>query len=158
MKPQAIIDDLCATLDDVVPKASWGETALFYNPGRTLPNGVYFCTFKERDGEHDRASVLTRDGVFRVSIGVSPATYVERFGPRPARPAKGGAWPSRTSRLSRCWPWWSRCACAEASKRDSRAYAEHRIGRRVNATVGLERTREIRGTSDDSCVCKRLDG
>ena len=90
MKPQAIIDDLCATLDDVVPKASWGETALFYNPGRTLPNGVYFCTFKERDGENDRASVLTRDGVFRVSIGVSPATYVERFGPRPARPAKGG--------------------------------------------------------------------
>ena len=90
MKPQAIIDDLCATLDGVVPKSSWGETALFYNPGRALPNGVYFCTFKERDGENDRASVLTRDGVFRVSIGVSPATDVERFGPRPARPAKGG--------------------------------------------------------------------
>ena len=90
MKPQAIIDDLCATLDDVVPKASWGETALFYNPGRTLPNGVYFCTFKEHDGENDRASVLTRDGVFRVSIGVPHETYVARFGPRPARPAKGG--------------------------------------------------------------------
>jgi len=90
MKPQAIIDNLCATLDDVVPKASWGETALFYNPGRTLPNGVYFCTFKEHDGENDRASVLTRDGVFRVSIGVSHETYVARFGTRPARPAKGG--------------------------------------------------------------------
>ncbi len=90
MKPQAIIDDLCATLDDVVPKASWGETALFYNPGRTLPSGVYFCTFKEHDGENDRASVLTRDGVFRVSIGVSHETYVARFGTRPARPAKGG--------------------------------------------------------------------
>ena len=87
MKPQAIIDDLCATLDDVVPKASWGETALFYNPGRTLPKGVYFCTFKEHDGENDRASVLTRDGVFRVSIGVSHETYVARFGTRPARPA-----------------------------------------------------------------------
>ena len=34
--------------------------------------------------------MLTRDGVFRFSIGVSPASYVERFGPRPARPAKGG--------------------------------------------------------------------
>lgn len=90
MQPQAIIDDLCAILDSVVPKSSWGETALFYNPGRTLPSGVYFCTFKERDGENHRASVLTRDGVFRVSIGVSPATYVARFGPRPARPAKGG--------------------------------------------------------------------
>ena len=89
MKQQAIIDDLCATLDDVVPKASWGETALFYNPGRTRPNGVYFCTFKERDGEHDRASVLTRDGVFRVSIGVSPrptwsGSALARPGPRRA--------------------------------------------------------------------------
>jgi hypothetical protein len=90
MKPQAIIDDLCAALDGVVPKSTWGETALFYNPGRALPNGVYFCTFKERDGENDRASALTREGVFRVSIGISLETYVQRFGPRPARPAKGG--------------------------------------------------------------------
>ena len=90
MKPQAIIDDLCAALDGVVPKSTWGETALFYNPGRALPNGVYFCTFKERDGENDRASALTREGVFRLSIGISPETYVQRFGPRPARPAKGG--------------------------------------------------------------------
>jgi hypothetical protein len=89
MKPQAIIDELCAALDGVVPKSTWGETALFYNPGRALPNGVYFCTFKERDGENDRASALTREGVFRMSIGISPETYVERFGPRPARPAKG---------------------------------------------------------------------
>ena len=74
MKPQAIIDNLCATFDDVVPKSSWGETALFYNPGRTLPNGVYFSTIKERDGKNDRASLLTRDGVFRVSICVSTAT------------------------------------------------------------------------------------
>ncbi len=51
---------------------------------------MYFCTIEERDGENDRASVLMRDGVFRVSIGVSSATNVERFGPRPARPAKGG--------------------------------------------------------------------
>jgi hypothetical protein len=89
MKLQTILDDLLATLDGAVVKSSWGETALFYNPGKTLPNGVYFCTFKEQDGEHDRASALTREGVFRVSIGVSPETYVKRFGPRPPRPAKG---------------------------------------------------------------------
>ncbi len=88
MKPQTVVEDLCADLDGVVPKSSWGETALFY-PGRALPNGVYFCTIKERDGDNDRASTLTREGVFRVSIGVSPETYVARFGPRPARPAKG---------------------------------------------------------------------
>ena len=90
MKPQAIIDDLCPALDGVVPKSTWGETALVYNPGRSLPNGVYFCTFKARDGENDRASALTREGVFQVSIDISPETYVQRFGYRPARPAKGG--------------------------------------------------------------------
>jgi hypothetical protein len=31
--PQAIIDELCAALDGVVPKSTWGEAALFYNPG-----------------------------------------------------------------------------------------------------------------------------
>jgi hypothetical protein len=90
MKPQAIIDDLCAALDGVVPKSTWGETAIFNNPGRALPIWVYFCTFKERDGENDRASALTNEGVFRVSMGISPETYVQRFGPRPAWPAKEG--------------------------------------------------------------------
>jgi len=89
--PRAIIDELCAALDGVVPKSTWGEAALFYNLGRALPNGVNFCTFKARDGENDRSSALTREGVFRVSIGISPGTYVQRSGPRPARPAKGGA-------------------------------------------------------------------
>jgi len=90
MELKAIVDDLCATLEGVVPKPSWGETALFYNPGRVLPSGVYFCTLKDRDGANDRASALHREGVFRVSIGVLPATYARLFGPRPARPAKGG--------------------------------------------------------------------
>jgi hypothetical protein len=78
MKPPAIINDLCATLDGVVLNSSWGETARFYNPGRTLPSGVYFSTIKERDGENARASLLTRDGVFRVSIGVSTAAAENR--------------------------------------------------------------------------------
>jgi hypothetical protein len=42
------------------------------------------------DGENDRASALTHEGVFRVAMGISPETYVQRFGPRPAPPAKGG--------------------------------------------------------------------
>ena len=90
MQPQAILDDLCASLEAVVPKRSWGETALFYNPGRVLPSGVYFCTFKDRDGANDRASALDREGAYRLSIGVPPETYVRLFGPRPMRPAKGG--------------------------------------------------------------------
>ena len=90
MHLQAIVADVRTSFEGVVTKPSWGETALFYNPGRRLPNGVYFCTFKDRDGAHDRASALARPGVFRVSIGVLPETYVKLFGPRYARPPKGG--------------------------------------------------------------------
>jgi hypothetical protein len=90
MSPEAIVEDVTTSFAGVVAKASWGETALFYNPGGRLPNGVYFCTLKAGDGANDRASRLDRDGVFRLSIGVSTETYALRFGPRPARPAKGG--------------------------------------------------------------------
>jgi hypothetical protein len=76
-------------LHGVVPRNSWGETSLFYNPGRKLPNGVYFCTIKEDDGANDTSSDLSRPGVFRVSIGVSKNTYEDKFGARPTRPAKG---------------------------------------------------------------------
>ena len=90
MQPSTIIEQICSTLPDVYPKPSWGETALFYNPGQRLPNGVYFCTLKEHDGQNDRASNLQRPGVFRLAIGLEPATYGRLFGPKPARPAKGG--------------------------------------------------------------------
>jgi hypothetical protein len=89
MQPKAIIEDLCSALDGVVPKASWGETSLFYNPGKALPHGVYFCTIKEKDGANDQASNLNRDGVFRLAIGLPPSTYVTLFGSKPARPSKG---------------------------------------------------------------------
>lgn len=89
MKPQDIIDRVSHSFKSVVPKASWGETSLFYNPGKALPNGVYFCTIKERDGEHDKASFLDREGVFRLAIGLGEKSYVSLFGAKPARPAKG---------------------------------------------------------------------
>jgi hypothetical protein len=90
MQPQQIIDAIVAQFDGVVPKGSWGETSLFYNPGRALPNGVYFCTIKQHDGPNDRASQLDRPGVFRLSIGLSRTTYEALFGARPQRPPKGG--------------------------------------------------------------------
>lgn len=90
MKPQEIIDRICAEFSGVVPKASWGETSLFYNPGKLLPNGVYFCTIKEKDGENDKASRLDRAGIFRIAIGLTPKSYLHLFGTKPARPAKGG--------------------------------------------------------------------
>ena len=90
MQPNHSIQTICETLDGVNPKASWGETSLFYNPGLQLPNGVYFCTIKEKDGDNDKHSNLDRSGVFRVAIGLHPKTYQRLFGPKPSRPAKSG--------------------------------------------------------------------
>ena len=85
-----ITNKICSELSGVVPKSSWGETALFYNPGKVLPNGVYFCTIKEKDGANDRASNLNREGVFRLAIALNSQTYFSLFGEKPKRSVKGG--------------------------------------------------------------------
>ena len=89
MKPADIIEKIASSFEGVIPKSSWGETSLFYNPGKLLPNGVYFCTIKEKNGDNDKSSNLDRDGVFRLSIGISKESYTAQFGPRPKRPSKG---------------------------------------------------------------------
>ncbi|MEM9715380.1 MAG: DUF6194 family protein [Pseudomonadota bacterium] len=90
MTPHAIQTDLTTRFADIIPTSSWGETSFFYNPGAKLKRGVYFATIKEKDGENDRASDLNRDGVWRFNLGLPPKLFEEHFGPRPARPAKGG--------------------------------------------------------------------
>ena len=90
MTPDDVLEALTTNFAGLIPKASWGETSLFYNPDGILPNGVYFCTIKERDGANDRASQLDRPGVFRLSLGLPPGRYEQMFGPRPQRPPKGG--------------------------------------------------------------------
>ena len=90
MNPSEIAEAIVSRLPGIVPKTSWGETALFYNPDKLLPNGVYFCTIKDHDGENDRSSNLNREGIFRVAIGLNAETYVRLFGPKPSRPEKGG--------------------------------------------------------------------
>lgn len=89
MTPQEIISHIENTFEGVKPKASWGETSLFYNPDNLLPNGVYFCTIKEKNGENDKASDLDREGIFRISIGIGKNRFEDTFGDRPKRPAKG---------------------------------------------------------------------
>ncbi|MEM8781621.1 MAG: DUF6194 family protein [Planctomycetota bacterium] len=78
------------TFADLRPMDTWGEVSFFVNPGGRLKRGRYFCTIKERDGENDCASELDRPGVYRVNLGLTPGAYEAEFGPRPARPAKGG--------------------------------------------------------------------
>lgn len=90
MTAEEIIAAIDARFEGLTPKASWGETSLFYNPGLALPNGVYFCTVKDHDGANDSASRLDRPGVFRLALGLPVARYEALFGPRPQRPSKGG--------------------------------------------------------------------
>jgi hypothetical protein len=84
-----IIERVGADFSGLLPKPSWGETSLFYNPGGLLPNGVYFCTVKHRDGANDRAANLNRPGVFRFSFGLPSEHYERLLGRRPPRPPKG---------------------------------------------------------------------
>ena len=90
MTPDDVIAFALGRYAGAVEVASWGERSVFHNPHRALPRGVYFLTVKDHDGANDRASGLDRDGAFRVNIGVGPRAYERLFGPRPARPAKGG--------------------------------------------------------------------
>ena len=90
MRAEEIAERIERNFEGVVPKSSWGETSLFYNPGMALPNGVYFCTLKEKNGDNDKASELDRPDVFRLSIGISKTSYEKRFGSPPKRPIKGG--------------------------------------------------------------------
>ncbi|NEQ47092.1 MAG: hypothetical protein F6K00_27555 [Leptolyngbya sp. SIOISBB] len=90
MSPEAVVSRICTEFSGVVPKSTWGETSLFYNPEKKLPNGIYFCTLKEKDGEHDQASNLNREAVFRLGIGLPSKTYISLFGEKPPRPTKGG--------------------------------------------------------------------
>lgn len=85
----AVIEDLSARFHGTRAISSWGETAIFYNPGAALPRGVYFATVKDRDGTNDKASNLDRDGVFRVNVGLPKPQYQALFGKPPARPSKG---------------------------------------------------------------------
>jgi Family of unknown function (DUF6194) len=67
----------------------YGERAAFYNPGRDAPLGVIFGSVKEHDGPNDRSSNLSRPGVYRLALGLTPLTFRRLFGEVPARPAKG---------------------------------------------------------------------
>ena len=87
---EAIIERLDARYEGLVEARNWGERGLFYNPGHVLPKGVYFLTFKEKDGPNDAASNVNRPGVFRLNLGISKATFVRLFDHIPERPVAGG--------------------------------------------------------------------
>ncbi|NRA67282.1 MAG: hypothetical protein HRU19_22550 [Pseudobacteriovorax sp.] len=91
MKKEEICSWILGNFDDVVMKESYDEIAFFYNKDEALINGVYFLTIKESNGPNDKASQLDRSGVYRVSWQLSKKVFAEKFGQKPARPAKGAS-------------------------------------------------------------------
>jgi len=84
-----IIRSIQAKHTGLVVNQNWGETGLFYNPEGKLAKGIYLMTFKEHDGDHDKASHLNRDNTYRLNLGVSKETFIRLFGFLPSRPSAG---------------------------------------------------------------------
>ena len=90
MNPDEIISYCLSTYQDVVLVDSWGERGIFYNPNRVLKRGVYVLTVKEKDGDNDKSSMLNRDSIYRINVGLRKKTFINRFGHIPQRPVAGG--------------------------------------------------------------------
>jgi len=80
---------LKARYNDLNMIYAYAEKSYFYNPQNILPRGAYFATFKEADGQNDKASMLGRDKVYRLSFGICTNSYFKIFGTKPKRPLKG---------------------------------------------------------------------
>ncbi|MCA9861418.1 MAG: hypothetical protein KC432_00295 [Thermomicrobiales bacterium] len=59
-----------------------GDHYFFADPSQPASNRLPFATVMTAD-RYDQVSNLDRPGVYRLNIGVSPATYRARFGPEP---------------------------------------------------------------------------
>ena len=79
MSPKDIEQYIIDNFEAIAPKSSWGETSFFYNPDKKLPNGIYFCTIKEQDGNNYKASYLDRNNAYRFSIGISKQSFENLF-------------------------------------------------------------------------------
>lgn len=90
MTPDGILDYCLNNLQGTVLVSSWGERGIFYNPEGKLKRGIYILTVKEKDGDNDKSSVLDRDGIYRVNLGLRKNTFTKLFGEVPKRPQKGG--------------------------------------------------------------------
>ena len=73
------------TFDDVRITVQEENSFFSYDPEQKFP----FATLMTND-VNDRASNLSRPGIFRLNIGVSRDTYQSLFGPQPAWGKDGG--------------------------------------------------------------------
>jgi hypothetical protein len=76
MEPDAITQYISETFDGVEVVVASGDTFFMVDPGDQLP----FATLVTSDDEYDNFSNLSRPGVYRLSIGVSPGTFRSLIG------------------------------------------------------------------------------
>ena len=86
---EEIMDLIKNKYKGIVEGYNWGERGLFYNPDGRLPKGIYFMTFKEKDGKNDSASNLNRGNRYRLNVGIPRSTFIALFGTIPKRPKAG---------------------------------------------------------------------
>ena len=89
MEAENVVEYLLKNYEGIVRGKEWGETALFYNPGKALARGTYFVFIKENDTKNDIVSDLNRKGVYRINMGVSKETFLSMFEKLPEKPQKG---------------------------------------------------------------------
>lgn len=81
MDEQAVVAWISA-LPGIEVVADQGDHYVFADPAQPANNRLPFATVMTA-GRYDQFSDLDRPGVYRLNIGVSPATYRARFGPQP---------------------------------------------------------------------------
>ena len=90
LEPEWILEEMLRLDPALRRERYYGERSVFYNPGGRAPLGTIFCSIKEADGPNDKASRLSRPGVYRFAFAMSATTYEKHFGAPPRRPPKGG--------------------------------------------------------------------
>ena len=76
MDSDAITQEIVAMFDGVDVVEASGDWFFFHDPGRNLPPDRRFPFATLVTGDHyDAFSNLDRPGVFRLNVGVSPATF-----------------------------------------------------------------------------------
>ena len=73
---QSEFETFVASLENVQSEENYGYSFYFVGDNHHRP----FVTFANSDSEYDSVSNLSREGVFRINIGISRATFNTLFG------------------------------------------------------------------------------
>ena len=87
------VHDCIAAMPCIIPQFSSADTWYFYKPRGELPRGVCIATIENHDDHTHLASAQDCEDLWRLSIGIPKATFLERFGTPPQRPWSGGLVP-----------------------------------------------------------------